>query len=116
MPSARASASVLARGGDGDDIAQIAGSQTLGDAAGGEDGGAAGAEADDRARCDQVRGEFAGLLFERLDVQGEVLRADYRRLARIFQPGRSQLAIWFTGKNEQVKLTVCRGALLKRPR
>ena len=66
------------RAGNGDDSAQVSAAQALGDAAGGEDGGAARAEADDHAGLDELGGVFAGMQFERVDVHGRILRRKHR--------------------------------------
>ena len=83
MPRAWASASVASEGGDCDDVAQLTALDALCDAAGGEDGGAAGAEPDDHARFDKIRRVFGGLLFEGLDIQVGLLAGNYMVLAQI---------------------------------
>ena len=52
------------RGGHADDCAELAALERKGDAAGGEDGGAAAAEANGHAGFDEAGGEFARASFE----------------------------------------------------
>ena len=52
------------RGGYSADVGQFAAAERMGDAAGGENGGAAAAQAHDHARFDEAGGVFARLLFE----------------------------------------------------